>query len=159
MFNANGYLDPGFHRMSIEEFEAAFVTPFPHSVTRESILVGYISHHNELVRLLASFEQFVDGSFTTNKNDPNDVDLVVLADGDLVDALTPDQKRALEALVSGKVTQGRYLCDAYFCPIYPENHPLFAQSRPQRKYWMGEFGYDRCDVPKGIVHMQHHSGA
>lgn len=155
MFNANGYLEPGLHRMTIEQFENAFVIPFPHSTTRSNILVGYIRHHAELTEILDAFEQLVDGSFTTNKNDPNDVDLLVLADGDVIDALPDEQKARLDQLVSGKATQEKYLCDAYFCPTYPDTHPLFTHSRPQRKYWMGEFGFDRCDVAKGVVHMQH----
>jgi len=159
MFNSNGYLEPGLHQMTIEEFEAAFVTPFPHSNTRANILVGYVKHHEDLATILDSFEEFVDGSFTTNKNDPNDVDLVVLADGDVVDALSPDQKARLSELVGGKLTQQKYLCDAYFCPTYPEMHPLFVHTRPQRKYWMGEFGFDRCEVAKGIVHMHHRNEA
>jgi len=159
MFNANGYLEPGLHIMTVEEFQAAFVTPFPHSTTRSNILVGYVRHRSELVQLLDAFEQFVDGSFTTNKNDPNDVDLLVMADGDLVDALSPDDKIKLTELVDGKATQGKYLCDAYFLPTYPDTHPMYVHIRPQRKYWMGEFGFDRCDVAKGIIHMQHKTGA
>lgn len=158
MFNANGYLEPGLHRMTIEEFEAAFVTAFPHSTTRANILVGYVTHRGELASILDSFEQLIDGSFTTNKNDPKDVDLLVLADGDLVDGLPDDQKARLNDLVSGKATQGKYMCDAYFCPTYPEAHPLHQHSRTQRKYWMGEFGYDRCDVAKGLVHIRHQNG-
>lgn len=158
MFNANGYMEPGLHKMSVEEFEAAFVTSFPHSTTRTDILVGFLKHREELSALLQTFEEFVNGSFTTNKNDPNDVDLVVMADAAVVDALSESEQKLLEMLVSGKETQKGYHCDAYFCPTYPEDHPLHSRSRPQRKYWMGEFGYDRCDVPKGIVHMQFEGG-
>lgn len=157
MFNAQGYLEPGLHQMTLEEFEAAFVTPFPHSNTRSDILIGYVRHHAELCQVLDCFEQIIDGSFTTNKNDPNDVDLLILADGDVVDALSDEQKERLVALVSGKATQKGYMCDAYFCPTYPDGHPHHSASRQQRKYWMGEFGFDRFDVAKGLVHMHHNS--
>lgn len=141
--------------MKVDEFEAAFVTSFPHSNTRSSIFVGYAAHRAQLADILDTFEQFIDGSFTTNKNDPNDVDLLVLADGDLVDALPVNMQMRLQELVAGKSTQTKFMCDAYFCPTYPEGHPNHAHARPQRKYWMGEFGFDRSDVPKGIVNMKH----
>lgn len=159
MFNGHGYLDPGLHQMTLEEFEASFVTAFPHSNTRSHILVGYIRHHADLCQILDAFEQIIDGSFTTNKNDPNDVDLLILADGDVVDALPHEQKVRFNTLVSGKATQAGYACDAYFCPTYPETHPLYPHNRAQRKYWMGEFGFDRRDVAKGLVHMKHDSAA
>lgn len=158
MFNATGYLDAGLHEMTIDDFETAFVTPFPYSTTRSNILVGFVKHHNELSALLSSFEQFVDGSFTTNKNDPNDVDLLVMADGDLIDSLSEDDKNRFAALVNGKETQKTHLCDAYFLPVYPDSHPQHQNGRAMRKYWMGEFGFDRSDVPKGIVQLKSKAG-
>ena len=71
MFNGNGYLEPGLHVMSRDEFEAAFCTSFPHSNTRKNIFVGYVRHFEGIANILSAFEEFVDGSFTTNKNDPN----------------------------------------------------------------------------------------
>ena len=96
----------------------------------------------------------MDGSFVTSKNDPGDIDLVVLLDGPAVDSLPPAEQAKLRSLLAGPVTRTQYMCDAYFCPVYPEGHPMHSASRQQRKYWLGEFGYDRSDVPKGIVHVK-----
>lgn len=153
MFNANGYLDPGLHRMTLPDVELNFVAAFPHSTTRPTILLGYKAHLSELQSLVPGFEQLIDGSFTSNKADPGDIDLVVFVDGDQIDRLSSDQQAKFLDLVSNKLTKSRYLCDAYFCPTYPATHPKFDASRLQRKYWIGEFGYDRSDIPKGIVHI------
>jgi hypothetical protein len=153
-FNGHGYLEAGLHTFDDTEFEAQFVTSFPHSSTRQQILTGYKQHSIEIATIVGDCEQFLDGSFVTNKNDPGDVDLVMLVDATVVDALPNDKKLKLKELVSGPVTKAKYMCDAYFCPVYPVGHPLSDASRAQRKYWLGEFGYDRNDIPKGIVHVK-----
>lgn len=150
-FNTHGYLNAGLHQFSDSEFEAHFVTSFPHSATRKAILEGYKQHAKEITGLVGACEQFLDGSFVTSKNDPGDIDMVMLIDASVVDALPKEKQQALLQLVSGPDTKTKYHCDAYFCPVYPEGHPMSLAARAKRKYWMGEFGYDRNDVPKGIV--------
>ncbi|XAT75185.1 hypothetical protein LRC39_09550 [Rhodopseudomonas sp. P1] len=139
--------------MDISEIDGHFVASFPHSTTRKTILDGYQNHSKDLLAVLGECEEYLDGSFVTSKNDPGDIDFVVLADPDKIDALAPDKKLKLKALVSGPLTKTAYSCDAYFCPVYPVGHALHDMARQQRKYWLGEFGYDRLDVPKGIVHV------
>ncbi|MDA9415715.1 hypothetical protein XH81_12805 [Bradyrhizobium sp. CCBAU 25360] len=153
-FNGHGYLEAGLHVFDKEEFEALFVTSFPHSPTRKWIFDGYKQHCKEIVDLVGACEQFLDGSFVTSKNDPGDVDLVMFIDATVVDALPHEKQQALMQLVAGPDTKAKYLCDAYFCPVYPDGHPMSEPARAKRKYWMGEFGYDRSDVPKGIVHVR-----
>ncbi|WP_141098535.1 DUF6932 family protein [Rhodoblastus acidophilus] len=151
MFNSKGYLDPGLHPMGLDEIEKNLVTPFPHSSTRKVVMDGFRRHTDELKAIIAEYIQLIDGSFASNKNDPGDIDLVCFIDGDKVDALPPDLQMKLRNLLLGKQTKNTRHCDAYFCPSYPDTHPNFEAYRANRKYWMGEFGYDRTDVPKGIV--------
>lgn len=150
-FNAKGYLEPGLHPMNLDEIEKVFVTPFPHSSTRPNVMSGFRRHTNDLLALVDEYTQFIDGSFVSNKNDPRDIDLVCFIDGDKVDALSPPQQAKLRELVLGPTTKASHKCDAYFCPSYPDTHANYDFFRSKRKYWMGEFGYDRSDVPKGIV--------
>jgi hypothetical protein len=137
--------------MTVGEIEAAFVTAFPQSNTRPHVFAGYKSHAADLQALVNHYHQFINGSFVTNKDDPSDVDTVVFIDGDMVDALPPADQAKLLALLSGPATKASHMCDAYFCPIYPVGHPAHDAVRVKRKYWMGEFGFDRADNPKGIV--------
>lgn len=150
-FNAYGYLEPGLHPMSPEEMKTAFVTGFPHSSTRPLIMEGYLRHYQALKHVVDGFQQFVDGSFVSNKNDPGDVDIVCFIDADTVDNLSVDDQLKLKALVAGKATKAIYHCDAYFALSCAPSHPAFSEARSVRKYWMGEFGFDRQETPKGIV--------
>jgi hypothetical protein len=140
--------------MAQSDLEATFVTAFPHSSTRGDIIKGYKKHSHEVTALVGTCEQLLDGSFVTNKNDPGDVDMVLFVDASVIDNLSPSQQAEFFALTAGAQTKATYLCDAYFCLTFPETHPRFAQFRQMRKYWMGEFGFDRHEVPKGIVQVQ-----
>lgn len=150
-FNLNGYLDPGIHNADLSDIEEHLVKGFSTSITRPRIIDGYKRHRAELQALNVEFEQFVDGSFVSTKNDPGDIDLVCFADAQAVDQLSTENKQKLRTLVLGPETKQTHYCDAYFCPTVPEHHPNYAQTRTSRKYWMGEFGFDRLDRPKGIV--------
>lgn len=151
-FNEHGYLPQGLHEMSLDDIEGNFVDSFPSSNTRPHIMRGYKQHVAALASLGVTFEQFLDGSFISTKNDPGDVDFVCFANPDDVDRLPPEQQTLLRSLVlNPQETKRAYYCDAYFCPIVPENDPRYGQLRVSRKYWMGEFGFDRLDRPKGIV--------
>lgn len=153
-FNADGYLEPGFHDMTIENIEEHFVRGFTSSTTRPVIIEGYKRHKKELQETRVNFEQFFDGSFASTKNDPSDIDLVCFADADEIDSLSDAQKLKLSSLFAGKATKATHNCDAYFVAMVPETHPNYQKVRSTRKYWMGEFGYDRLDCPKGIVRTQ-----
>jgi hypothetical protein len=150
-FNSNGYLEPGIHDLELSALEEHFVKGFPTSTTRPRIIDGYKRHRSELESLSIELEQLLDGSFVSTKNDPGDIDLVCFADADAVDQLSPDDKNRLRLLTLGSSTKGSHLCDAYFCPTVPETDPRYPTVRQSRKYWMGEFGYDRQDRPKGIL--------
>lgn len=144
--------------MTVEEMREVFVSPFPASVTRHVVFAGYEKHRSELETLKIDIEQFIDGSFTTSKVDPGDVDLVCFADAHIIDSLPPEKQDELLQLVRGPATRATHHCDAYFCATLPDTDPLFSKMRAQRKYWMGEFGFDRLDKPKGIVRSQLNQG-
>jgi hypothetical protein len=154
-FNGNGYLEPGIHAMSEAEVRANFVDDFPGSGTRAKIHEGYSRHASELAAIGVVDVKYLDGSFTTAKTDPGDIDMVVFADADMLDSLPVDAQLQFKALVSGKATQQTHMCDCYFCPtVNSEFHPAFDQLRAQKKYWLGEFCFDRADKPKGIVSVK-----
>lgn len=151
MFNENGYLAAGLHDMELDEVQSNFVHAFPSSNTRGIIFEGYKQHKQEMESLSIVFEQFINGSFTTTKNDPSDIDMVCFADADAVNNLSPADQQKLLSLVAGKDTQSVYHCDCYFSPVVPDDHPDYNKLRASRKYWMGEFGFDRQERAKGIV--------
>lgn len=150
-FNADGYLEAGLHDLELEAIIEHFVTAFPHSSSRETIMDGYKRHRSDVASLGIVCTQLLDGSFVSSKADPGDIDMVGFMDMQEVDALGVEDQEKLRLLFSGPQTKGTHFCDAYFVPTVPKDHPNFNAFRSQRKYWMGEFGYDREDRPKGMI--------
>lgn len=140
--------------MELDKIVEHFVTAFPTSNTRSNIIDGYKKHSAEVAALGVACTEILDGSFASNKADPGDIDMVGFMDLDAVDALDATAQMKLRVLFAGKATRNTHLCDAYFVPTVPEYHPDYNQLRSQRKYWMGEFGYDREDRPKGMIRTQ-----
>jgi len=150
-FTPEGFLPPGIHEMSAEEIKQVFVTAFNASTSRPIIYQGYDKHSADLKTLGIDVEELVGGSFISTKPEPSDIDLVCFMDANAVDNLPPEHQLLLEALTAGPVTKQTHHCDAYYCPTLPETDPLYQRVRTARKYWMGEFGFDRQDRPKGMV--------
>lgn len=152
MFDLNGNLPAGFHDWTIEEIKDRLVSAFPSSSTRPLNYAGLERLRAGFAAIGFALEQWVDGSFATSKLDPADVDMLNLMD--IVDAmsLTATQAHQVKMLVAGRVTRASYRCDSYMVLLVSDpNHPEYNFWRERRKYWMGEFGFNRQDQPKGIV--------
>ncbi|MEN9612871.1 MAG: hypothetical protein RLZZ628_3685 [Bacteroidota bacterium] len=60
-----------------ERFEKILVYDFPNHSSRYEILSGYKLYLEKLKQIIGnSFFQWVDGSFVTDKLNPNDIDIV-----------------------------------------------------------------------------------
>lgn len=151
MFDQFGYLPAGLHDWTLTEIEDRLVVDFPKSATRPRIMSGYKQLRTDMSRLGVVGTQWIDGSFSTIKADPGDVDLLTIADKAVLDSLPVHCHAAVKALVSGKVTQHSHHCDSYAIVQVPKSHPDYDTFRKIYKYWLGEFGFDREDRPKGIV--------
>ncbi len=81
-FNTRGFILP-YQRIvsSVEEIEEVFVTPFPDSETRQVIFDHYLNYIDEFQRLVTpQFTHWLDGSFMSQKLNPNDLDFVAFID-------------------------------------------------------------------------------
>jgi hypothetical protein len=77
-FDANGNLLPHTHIfLDINEIEFNLVNSIPSSLTRKIIFDGYKKYCRDISAVIKfEIEQWIDGSFITNKVNPNDIDLV-----------------------------------------------------------------------------------
>lgn len=153
-FNSDGYLPAGLHQSDLSEMKVHLVDGFPHSIRRPVVFDGYRRHTADLQTIDVSISQFVGGSFVSAKDDPSDVDLLGMGDQAAVDALAPADRSRLFQLFQGPGSKATHECDAYFLASFPDTDPAFPHFRTQRKYWMGEFGFDRLDKPKGILKVE-----
>jgi hypothetical protein len=150
-FEANGQLPVGYIRPTLSIFKQRFVIDCPGSVTRENIFNGYIKFCSKLLSLNAAEIQWVNGSFTTDKENPNDIDFVTHID---VKKLNPcdEVKETLSKLNDRERVKKECKCDAYFIPLYPPEMPeRHADTVKSIKYWSKWFARDRENNPKGLI--------
>lgn len=148
----DGGLPLGDYRPCRAAFEDRFVND-PTSASRKDIYNGWNVHRDDLRRAgcRGDSECLLNGSFTTTKQDPGDLDLVV---GFHVDpATTPNSAvQPILALLQGPDMKARYKCDAYPLMLLPESHPAHTNvTRKGIAYWLRWFGRDRDGREKGRV--------
>ncbi len=94
-------------------------------------------------------EVWVDGSFLTQKIEPEDSDILLYVSGDFYDNSTPEQRNQIDFVGSNLKTQ--FLCDSYALPYYPQGHQWYNDTEWFKAYWIRQFGFTRKDEPKGIA--------
>lgn len=127
-FDQSGNLPRGIHRASLEEI----VDRFGHGSPEREVEI------RELMELIAWAKQhsvrrlIINGSFVTEKRDPNDIDVVLLP---------PRDERRQEMTFEGD-------------PTWPFLQILFAADDDDLERWASDdFGTDRNGCPKGVVEV------
>ena len=158
-FDENGNLPSGIINTNLQDFEDYFVINFKESSTRPEILKGYLRYCDKLLPLHVATKQWINGSFTTNKVNPNDIDFVTHIDALKVDENSEIQNKILE-ICDSKETKKEFLCDVYFILLYPQEIPELYQHTVDRiNYWRKWFGHDRKKNPKGIIEFNFINGS
>jgi len=89
---------------------------------------------------------WLDGSFTTAKPDPSDIDVAVFIFPESFKSFNAEQEAALEALLDRPTALERFGLD-----VYVEEHGEFHRAA----YWKGIFGFCHDEVsPKGIAAVE-----
>ena len=135
---------PGLHPVDEGQLETLFVYPFNGSTTRPALVSGLRAYLQALRKAGVTFEVWLDGSFSTQKVDPNDVDIVVFADADELNRLSPSLQTYLRGLFDRTTAKRQYGCDVLFAP---------ASDMDLRSYWRGWYGFDRLEQAKGIARL------
>lgn len=137
-------LPPGLHDIAESELTNHFLSKFPSSTTRNPLIGGLQQFIAELKVYGVKFELWLDGSFTTEKIDPNDIDLVVFFETNEVNALSPTAQRGLSGLVDRHTAKQNFGCDVLVA---------IKEDLNLRSYWRGWYGFDRNENPKGIARI------
>jgi hypothetical protein len=134
----------------LSEFEGFFVNNFPISSTRNAIYSGlllYLNDFGDTLRQLnytGQWRIWLNGSFTTNKLSPVDIDVVnILTD----DAILRDNKLRFKPFFAHNARK-TYGVDAYFLLENTTN-----QAKELLTYWQNWLGVDRSGFPKGIIEL------
>jgi hypothetical protein len=127
-YNDDGYLPPGIHRATLEEI----ATRFGHESELRQTQMECLRWLVDLARRAGAQRIVVNGSFVTDKLEPNDVDCVLLIGPDF-----PRDAAAEAELLAGLPFINLELVD-------PEGFQQFT---------VRTFATDRNLVPKGMVEV------
>lgn len=153
-FDIKGNITPyELHPISVEDLDNEFVVPFADSVTRAKIVEGHNNYIIELFQILENnFFQWLDGSFVTQKLNPNDIDIINFVH--FTDA-TNEKAIYLKKFLTGHGDpKTDFFVDGYIVPVYPPSDPRFTITQDRYNYWRVLFGKDRNNNPKGMLELQ-----
>lgn len=142
-------LPVGFREMTVKELRELCVTRFPLSKKRAAIMDGleYVLSCLSLVGVVA--DVWVDGSFLTEKIEPEDSDIVVCIQSDVYENGSNAQKVAIDWVASN--LKADHKCDSYVHVEYAQGHPLQPEGEWMRAYWIKQFGFSRGEEYKGMA--------
>jgi len=148
-FNKKGTLPVGDFEPTEVEFLERFV---PEDSTQRTILYeGFKSLLIDLKRegLDEKSLILVNGSFTTDKEVPSDLDIAVFFK---IDSSAELIKFDPIKLLKGPGSKHEYFCDAYWVAILPESDPNYQKMTLDKiAYWKKQFGKTEDQYRKGRV--------
>ncbi|QOP40765.1 DUF6932 family protein [Sulfurimonas marina] len=142
--DATPLLEPGLHNFELGEIGNHFLQDFPTSNTRPSLIQNLSTYIDYLSNIGVPIELWIDGSFTTQKIDPNDIDLVIFSPAAILNELPEEKQKNFQVLTDRETIKQEFGLDVLFCPAEDEN---------MRSYWRGWYGYNRNEQPKGIARI------
>jgi hypothetical protein len=145
------YLQPGRHVATLEEIETTLVGAFPGSTTRSRLFDRYELIRRAILRLVPIREQWLNGSFVSDKLDPGDIDVVTVLDSDHTDQLDDAEELLLSPLLAQDFTRDIHGCHSFAVAYYPDGHAARAEYEAQAAYWDRQWGHDRDDRAKGYI--------
>ena len=153
-FGPGGLLPEGGHRATLTEVKAALVDDFTRSATRTAIFTWFTQYRRNLRELVKVRRTWLDGSFTTDKVDPADVDVVAEIDGASFDALPHHRQLLVRSLIEGTYTEEFWQCDSQPLVWYPKGHPGHSKYQLTAERWRHYYGWTRDGKPKGWVEIR-----
>lgn len=129
-------LAPGRHIRTMDELERICVVPFDTSATRSRLMGQLRRLSDRLVGRVGTFDLWVDGSFVTEKVNPEDIDLTIVVDGDVADSLEPEAQADLMSIMDNQ----HLISDlhAFVVVTRPRGHPdnpALSEAAAQMSAW------------------------
>lgn len=141
----------GFHDYRLDDLRGLCVNGFPGSITRAAIMDGFESVLGEINATGIKVDVWVNGSFLTQKFNPEDVDFAVRCEEAVWRAADIRQKSILRC-VNETDLKPQYKCDAYaFTEYAPNPGSGHGQWEWDRAYWLKQFGFSRKEERKGLA--------
>ena len=154
-FDSRGNLVPNTNiKCSLQVFHDVFVKDLSSS-KRTSLYESFLKYTTELKEKLDGSEIvcWINGSYTTKKKDPNDLDLVIFVNYHRVDK----KEQYLEDFKYPN-SLSKFGLDAYIVKVYPRGHKNYPLYIGDEMYWMDKFDKNKRNrngikVPKGFIEI------
>lgn len=146
-------LTAGFHDFDDDGLKRLCVDSLPKSLRRNDLCCKYIQYMKFIrdinLQIKCFSEVWIDGSFSTEKPEPDDIDLLLVLDYQALNQLPSTLHGQVGAMLDRQYVKQNFDIDVL---LLAENHPQVNYSE-RRSYWRGWFGFDRKENPKGLVRI------
>lgn len=157
-FNQHGNLEGGIIEVrNLSEIEELLVDNFPTSFTRRRNFESFCNFWNNLDNTKVT-RIWLDGSFCSNKLNPNDIDCVVF-----INPIAANQDYFSNLQKDHKILKNSHL-DVYIVPdkncvnvTDTDTLEAYQNFDYQEKYWQGQFGFDRNRNHKAVIELRKES--
>jgi hypothetical protein len=122
-FDDNGNLMP-YEKIEIDlaTLQHYFVDAFPNSIKRKTLFDNYLRYVEHFSKeITPNFTQWINGSFVTQKEEPNDIDFVTFIDDDIYHFF--EEAKVLDNFQSFSNESEKL--DAFILDIYPKENELY----------------------------------
>ncbi len=149
VFDEYGYLEPyETITTNIEELEYYFVHNFPNSNTRQKLFVNYLRYiENFRTKVTSHFEQWINGSFISQKENPKDIDFVTFLDYEIYETQEPYLDKFWSFSLEDKGL------DAYLVKVYPKEHLLHQKYVQDTIKWNLLYSQSKIKQQKGFLKL------
>ncbi|HOF89581.1 MAG TPA: hypothetical protein PLZ36_15985 [Armatimonadota bacterium] len=140
IFNEYGLLSAGPHPYTMAALEEDFVRAFPYSVRRPQLFAGLVRLRGDLLSRGLVGYWYVNGSFTTGKPEPDDVDVAVFIEHDLFNTSSSEaQAFVRNELEQVDTAKARYMAHPFLILCCPMTHVNYDAFISLKDYIVNEF--------------------
>ncbi len=151
-FDEVGHLTPyTVIETDLQTFEQMFVLNFSELSKRKKWYLNYLEYVKNLKETIEiDFLQWVDGSFTTLKFNPNDIDFLTFLDFETYEQFDKEVNE-----FKGRRYSQLQGTDGYFIKVYPPQHRLYRLYELEYKRWIFDFSTNyKNNKSKGFVALK-----
>lgn len=144
-------LHEGFHEMTLDELKTLTVDGFPDSDRRPMLWQNFLNLLAKINAEQIPCDIWIDGSFLTQKIDPDDIDFVADIPIEVMESGTASQSALVEQLSAREFKKVEKL-HSFVMFIAPEGHAVCDSMATARSQWAKDFGLSYIKKePKGIA--------
>ena len=150
IFDLKGHVAPyEAIESSMDDVEKYFVKAFPNSLNRAWLFDNYLRYTYRFQdEVFPWFEQWINGSFISEKLNPKDIDLVTFLDYRVFEER---EEKLMDKFWCFSIEDQHI--DAYLVKEYPPDHPNYPIFKSEKSLWKERYGSDRSNLPKGFLRI------